>query len=450
MTILVLLFGCGGSVKDTGAEGQLNPGTTPDTTACTDDSVCGEGKICDNGLCTEGDRDNTPEEATAIFWEEDVTGVINPDGDVDWFSVTSEGNEFVRVSIITEEDTLDAVVSVYDASGHRIVYEDAYPVGSVGTYDAIAYAYFGDAGDYYIKVEDVTTFSSSEDIQSGDDFFYTLNVSSEGDGGSEPDSAQDAGLTYEIEGDSIYYPIPVILAEPGDADYTRLDLFDSGNPIYIAVATHDDGSEATPVLTLYNEAGERVLEATDRSGDNPMLLPDPLGTQYVLGVSDASGGGSLDHWAWAFVIVRDTSYNNPANTEPDDDLSMSNVVDMEDQEPDSGRWRAGFGQGRVETPEDMDIWEFTQTDEDYVHVYVGAQDYGGLLQVRVELLDATGTVLEQVDSSLGADEQAINLGPYAAGTYYVRFSAVPDAGAEGGEGYFYRFGVHATSFTVSE
>ncbi len=49
------------------------------------------------------------------------------------------------------------------------------------------------------------------------------------------------------------------------------------------------------------------------------------------------------------------------------------------------------------------------------------------------------------EATADTDEDALNLGPYARGTYTLRVSPAPDTGAVGGEGYFYLLGLFATS-----
>jgi hypothetical protein len=442
-----IVAACGPRTEDTAPEGK--PSGDDSGPECSIDDECGDGEICESDACIDGDRNNELEDAEALVWEETNEGVINPAGDVDWYSVQAEGGEFFRVTAVTAEAEggLDSVVSVYNAAGQRLVWEDEHPGGNVSSADSMVFGYFPEAGTWYIKVEDVGTFDGG-DGTGGPDETYTLQISEWNSVISEPDSAQEAGLDFGDVNPDTYYSVPLVFEEAGDGDYAVLDLPDVGAPIYVMALEHAN-TDLTPLVNLYNADGEKVLELESPTAEAPALLPYPLGTHYVLGISDADGGGGSDYWSWAFFLLRDPGSGNEPGVEPDDDLASANVVDLEDQEPDSGRWYAAYRQGYVESPTDTDLYTFdVPFDDAYVTVYIGAGEYGSLLSPRLELLDASGTTLETVDTTGSEAEDAVNLGPYAQGTYTLRVSATPDSAAEGGEGYFYLFGLHATSFEV--
>ncbi|MDO9280541.1 MAG: hypothetical protein Q7U06_01435 [Pseudomonadota bacterium] len=445
MLVVLSLFvaGCDGRSEDTGPEGK--PETPGDE--CAADGDCASTEICEADTCVDGDRNDDNESAENIFWADTIDGEINPSGDVDWYAVQAEGGEFFRVSVVTAEldGGLDSVVSVYNDAGKRLVWEDEHPAGNVSSADSMCFGYFPEAGTYYLKVEDAGSFYETDPV-GGSGESYTLEISEWNSVGVETDSSQEAGLNFGALSANVLYSFPVFLGEPGDVDWAALDLPAVGSPLYVVGLQNGDESDLVARVTMKNADGDDVLALTDPSASAPALLPNPAGTRYVVGATDVSGGGGADYWTWLFFVVRDPDSGNPPGREPDDTLEEANVMLLEDQDPDSGAFWSAYGQGSIDTESDADLYTFdVPFDDAFISVYLGAQPYGSLLAPRVELLDATGAVLDTVDSAVGLDADALNLGPYPRGDYSLRVTAAPDTGAVGGEGYFYLFGLFATS-----
>ncbi|MDP2313762.1 MAG: PPC domain-containing protein [Pseudomonadota bacterium] len=446
MLVVLSLFvsACGPRQEDTGPEGETD---TPDGPECAEDADCGSGSICEAEVCVDGDRNDDIDGAEMLLWDNVTEGEINPAGDVDWYSVTADGGEFVRISVVTAEAEggIDSVVSVYNSAGKRVVWEDEHPAGNVSTADSMCFGYFPEPGTYYIKVEDTTTFYESRPV-GGPDEDYTLEIAEWNSVGVEPDSAQDAGLDFGLVSTNTLYSFPVLLDEAGEYDWAHLDLPAAGAPIYVVALQTGDESELVASVTMRNQAGDDVIAIEDPTTAAPAMLPNPEGTSYVIGATDAAGGGGADYWTWLFFVVRDIGSGNTPGQEPDDTLETANVLELTDEEPSSGELYSGYRQGRIDTESDADLYAFDATfDDAYVSVYLGAQPYGSLLVPRIEILDASGAVLDTVDSSAGVDTDALDLGPYATGSYFLRVSATPESGAVGGEGYFYLFGLFTSS-----
>ncbi len=444
MLVVLSLFVAGCEPASTDGE----PGDEPvDEGTCVTDDDCGDRSICEDDACREGDRNDTVEAAEPLFWEETVGGEINPAGDVDWFAVEADGGEFVRISVVTEEleGGLDSVLSVYDSAGHRVVWEDEHPAGNVSSADSMCFAYFAEAGTYYLKVEDAGTFYGESPV-GGSGEAYTLELTRWNSVGVEPDSAQSVGLDFGSVTTNVLYSMPVLVSEAGDTDWAAFDLPAAATPIYVVALTHAEESDLVPRVTMRNRDGDDVLAITEPSSTAPGVLPDPEGTAYVVGATDASGGGGADHWTWLFLVLRDPGDGYPRGVEPDDTLEEANVLTLTDEEPDSGAYWTAFGQGRVSTGSDVDLYAFDVSFEGaYVNVFVGAQELGSLLVPRIEVLDATGATIDVAESTVGTDVDALDLGPYASGRHYFRVTAGAESTGDGGEGSFYLFGLYVTS-----
>lgn len=442
LLFLVPLLACGPKGTDPGDTSGVDD--TGDG-ACQGDGDCPDGQICEGDVCVPGDRNDGMEDAMPLGLDEAFQDEINPAGDEDWYAVTSAGGEFVigRVESAEDETVLDAVVSIYDGVGTLLAWEDEHPAGRIGGgVDAMAYAYLATAGTYYVKVEDIGHFEGGTGL-GGAGADYTIEVSSLTVPG-ETDSLQDASLDYGSVSADIWYTAQAAFEAAGDGDYTVFDVPEVGMPIYLVVAQRVDGGGATPRLTLYNGDGVVVLEMVDPDAEGTYaMLPATRDDRYVLEVDDADGGTG---WGVAFFILRDAWSQNPDEVEPNEDVTTATPLLMEDEQPDVGELWSGYGQGLLDTAGDADVFAVdVPFDDAYLSVAFGAQGYGGLLVGRVEVLDASGAVYATVDSTAGADVDAEDLGPVAAGTWYVRVTAAPDSGATGGQADWYLFGVHASS-----
>jgi hypothetical protein len=357
----------------------------------------------------------------------------------------------VVISTVSDSSSgIDTVVSLYDEGGKRLAWEDGYAGGTISGRDTMLYAFFPEDGTYYIKVEDVGTFYDSSEYEpfGSPNASYELTVEDWGSGGDEPDSIFETGVGWSIDDAGIVYPIPFYFPEGDEQDYCLLELPFSDAPLYLFTMQHDEGSDATPFLELFNSEGEPVLMATDPARDAGIQHIQPLGDSYVLKVSEQEGKTGNSYWGYAFVIMGSEGDGNPREEEPNSTMEEAQSIELEDREPDTGTYLGAFAQGFIETAEDQDLYAFTIEEELYITAAFGAQLYGSYLIGRLEVLDSTGEVVGGQDSSPGSDEAMLNVGPLPAGDYFFRVSQVPDSGV-GGEGYFYRFGLYASSFELN-
>lgn len=439
-TVLTLLLGCGGK-PDSDSQQVTDTGGP-----CSGDDACPANQICEEQACIVGDRDNAAGEATPLETDNDGNrsgaGYIEPAGDVDWYSFTSEGNQFIRIdSSVDDEDAetdaLNTVVTVYDPAGVLLAQEDEHPAGNVGTYDSVVFAWLNDPGTYTFTVED----NAGRDAPGTT---YIVTAKDLGAGGDEPDSIQSAGMSLTFGGADLWYSIPVVLTSAGDAsDSVLLTVPWSDTQLDFITTIGATGSDLVPQITLYNTDGDVLIDKASPTLESPATLVNSEGLTYVLKVTDAEDGSGATYWGFIFALVREEGYGNDREAETNDTLSVANELAMIDEEPDIGSWIAGFGSGHVDTLEDVDLWKFTvDFDDPYVSVFFGAQDYGGLLDASVDLLSSTGNVVDSLPSN--ADDDLWNSGPYTAGDYYVRVTSSNDNAAEG-EAAFYQLAVHAST-----
>jgi hypothetical protein len=431
--------GAGGDIADDGSP-------VPDVPCATDDD-CASGKICEDTTCITGDRDNDATSATGLFWETEVQGEINPAGDVDWYRLTAEGGEFVRIEVSTEEDdnSLDSVVSVYTAAGKRVAWEDEHPAGNATNYDSVCFAYLPDAGDYFVRVEDRSTFYG-EGSGGGSDSYYTILAKQVGPV-DEPDTIESPGYAVEAIPSNINN-IPIVLGEVGDRDYITVDYEASGLVTWIHGMTNNESSTLSPVFSLYDGQGARVATKADPVYDEKLWVYATEGTRYVLEVADRADDGGDNAWTVAFVQVADTDGTGVIEVEPNDSPDDPTALDQGELDSDDGQVWLGFGNGHVDPAEDVDAWAIAAPWANaYLSVKLLAEDVGSLLQGEIEILDGDGQVLAAEQFSPGQDLKIENARGDVEGIYYVQVRGIGTT--PGGEGSYYRVLFYVTDFSVA-
>ncbi len=445
LTLFLACLAACGKHDDTDSEPVGTDDTGPE---CSTDPDCSSTEICELGACIVGDRDNDPADATPLGEDADgnysADGEVGTAGDVDWFSFSSTGSQFIRVdTTVSDEDddadSLDTIVTIYDASGALLAQEDEHPAGDVGTYDSVAFAWLNDAGTYTVSVEDKAGRASP-------DTSYVVTAKDLGDGGDEPDSLQSAGTDLQFEGADLWYALPVVLTGADDtSDSVLLTMPWTDTQLDFILTSGANASELDPAVRLYNSDGDVVLDKGAPTLDDPAALVNSESETYVLNVADAAGGSGPTYWGVVFALVRDEGYGNPRESEPNDAVEDADPLSVVDQEPNIGSWVAGYGSGHLDTAEDVDSWTLAvDFDDAYLSVFYGAQDYGGVAIVSVDIVDSTGAVVASMPGTAGADADLWNAGPFAAGDYTVRFSSAPESTGSG-EGAFYQFAAHAST-----
>ncbi len=109
--------------------------------------------------------------ADSISMNDEVCGLMDAPGDVDWFSlaVTSWIQVDIDIDAADDGSDLDSLLQIWDDDGATLLIEstdDGY-----GGDDAVASVIFPDSGTFYVSVTD-------EAAQAGFDYFYTLTTTS--------------------------------------------------------------------------------------------------------------------------------------------------------------------------------------------------------------------------------------------------------------------------------
>ncbi len=279
-----------------------------------------------NNLVSGDDFGETPSIAGSVAVDGSARGVIEQSGDRDWFAVSLQGGQVVRIDLEGDSTSAEIPVDttlegVYDASGSLIpgTFDDdggvflnsllEFSVPTTGTYYISAGAFGSDTGVYTVSVTDLLGVG-------GDDFGETPSIAGSVSVGSsttgEIESSADrdwfavdlqAGQTYQID----------LEGNPTGAgtleDTFIRGIFDSGG-IQIDGTTNDDGGisvnsqlefTATSTGTHYISAGAfggdtgtytlsvGGLESSDDFGEVPSIAGLVTVGGSVTGTIEESG-----------------------------------------------------------------------------------------------------------------------------------------------------------------
>lgn len=452
----LLLPGCSGDKSDTagGADSQ-DSGVDSDSGGggeCTDDPDCVDGQICEDAVCVDGDRNNAVDEAEPILWDDTIAGTLNPAYDVDYYQFAAEGGEYVRVEVVTGNEDDQVVLTVRESNGKVVTSAIGYATGTgVTGVSAVAFGYLAEADDYVLSVEDIGTYDGSGG-SGALDYTYELTLEEWSQNVVESDSRGDPGVSIDYSDERIWQSVGALVGEAGDSDWIGVDYAISGQNFYVDGNQDLTGSDLLPLVRLRAADGSVLSEKRDVGPSEYLLYPHLSPGDYTVEVTDAEGGGSANHWAFAHLISRpDTEgFEFVDEVEPNDSQGQADELPMVEFENDGGRYfKEGQAVGWIDASDDEDWWQLTSTYASTgMVVCLASTPWGSLIAPTVEIYDDGGTLLgsDVGDASAypTANLDSIDVAP---GTYYLRVVA-PGASVYGA-GAWYRFIWYAADFSVS-
>lgn len=461
----LLSSGCG----DKPIESDTSTSPSAESVICVTDSDCSGGEICqadETGLadCVDGDRNNSLDEATYLLWDESIEGYINPDGDLDYYTFSTYGQEYVRITTITEREEADTVVTLRDPLGKVVTYSDNFATGSeVSSLDSVVYAYLAYEGEYLITVEDIGTHMG-EDPYGHPSYLYTLNLTEWSQVTSEPDSFSDGPLSLELENDNMWNSVGVHIQSEGDQDYIHfhnsivVDNDDGSTApatLYVSGVVNLEESDLTPRVKLYNADGE-LLSEMENVGPGGVLRYPKLATEdYVLEIDDANGGGGDNAWTFNFLLVRNSTFY-PLEIEPNNDSLNANTVSMTElSSSNENKYAVGRVFGELLTADDSDWFTIdhqyaTEGDapDGNVIVCLNSQSLGSTALPVLTMLNSAGEVVEELTSEVGSPNTVINLSNLPNDTYSLNVHQ-NQSNITTGLASWYQMLIYSTSFNPS-
>ena len=296
------------------------------------------------------DHGDDIDDATTATVGVDVEGVIDYEGDSDYFRFTAEGGQLYQIDV-SLGSLPDSYLELRDSDGRRLESNDDHGDSSASriVWEAPA------SGDYYLVVGGYGAGS------------YTLTVAYSDiadDHGNDIDDATTAAVGVDVEGALDY---------EGDSDYFRFTA-EGGQLYQIDVSL---GSLPDSYLELRDSDGWS-LESNDDHGDSSasrIVWRAPDAVEYFLVVA-----GSWDHDVGSYTLT--VAYSDIVDDYGDDidDATMATVgVDVE---------------GVIDYEGDSDYFRFTAEGGQLYQIDVSL---GSLPDSYLELRDSDGWSLESND-----------------------------------------------------
>jgi hypothetical protein len=395
LLVLAAPIGCAGGPTDD------DDGPPPTSATCASDDDCDPGLICDRSdACVVGDRDNETSAATPLLFNEEREGIIEPPGDVDYYTFeTLEDGVWVVITTVhdREESELDTVVHLYGADGRERAWADNYDLYSVVSTDSNLVAWLPRAGTWFIMVEDTSTFYGADDPRGDSDFGYTLTL---GEFTVTTDESDDVPVV-ELETGSSVSRRAVLIGEPGDVDPIEVAAPYDGRLLQVTAGTGVVDTDLTARVSLFRDDALVMRQSDLRSGTYGMLPQSEEGT-YLLEVDDADGGGSDD--AWTVLYFRtyeedasvtfwgDARYEDEA--EPNDDPAAALEVDTTGETTSSGlNYDAAYVEGTLSAADDQDWFALDLDDDRQLTVRCYADQVGSIADLAFDLYDPDGALV---------------------------------------------------------
>lgn len=455
MMMSALLLAACSNGKQTDADSDIPP--VPDTAVlCITDDDCSEGFACaDNGLCAPVDGDNSFEEATSILFNEEATGIINPAGDIDYFVFeTNSPGQWVTIQTINERtvvDDLDTVIRLYESNGLEHAAADNFDIYRISGADSRIIAYLPNAGQWFVTVEDVSTYYDLEEKRGEEDYEYTLQVD------AFTGVVTEAGpLAVTLERGTQIASRAILLATEGDVDEIVLDVPFDDRVVEISGGTDIPGSDAIPDIKILKD-GEVVSHQRDLGDGNYAHVFHSEAGSYTIQATDAAGAGSNDHWYVLYMRTYDEdgvvtfwgTSDYDYETEPNEDTATASASTSTSLTTTSGLdYVTNNVEGIIDADGDIDVYTFdVPAGQLNLTVRCYGDRFGSTADLAFDLLDGDGNVLETVTNyQTWSAPQTYNY-EVTAGTHHIRVYAEDDAF---GPAAFYRCQMLRTDWTVAE
>ena len=330
--------------QEAGFTCQCDPGFIEDVVgACVLEPIGG----CEDSHL-DGDAfepDECAVEATPLVEGEIRAHTIEPAGDVDWFSIDVEAGHIYRIAV-TRAGLSDAVISLYDTDGVRVIRTNDTPESITYEFDA--------AGTYFIRVRHYSS------VRTGG---YQVSFEDRGtdDHGDSPDTAT------LVASDGV--PVAGEIETRADHDYFAFEA--EAGRIYRGAITRTGLSDG--VIGLFGPDGARIRES-----DSPESITyefDAAGTYFfrVRHYSTTRTGG------YTFTLT------DEGTDDHGDDVETATPT-VPGEEPMLGR---------IETPGDHDYFGF---EAEVGRIYRGAVTRDGLSDAVIALYGPDGDRIRESDS----------------------------------------------------
>lgn len=328
--------------------------------------------------------------------------VLDPAGDVDWYSVELAEGDFLQVQTVTVEgepsdpgfecdgltDTnpTDPVALVYDPRGIEVVAIDSWAGFTCGP-DGIGLVRADRAGTWTIAVTDWNSWEDGgglfgNDPAGGPEYGYRLYVTVR--------TAEVGGGQLGTGGEL------ATLAQAGEVDEWTVKVTERAwISLFHAPNTNADVDDL--VFELVDESGARVALADDDAfygiyGGLSMRYPADPG-EYTLQVHDGDGVAAAEDWYWLWQWTHVEQAANP-ESEPNDEFASATMLTTRSGSGEyAGEYVVATFDG-VARDGDLDAFSLDVTDGQYLYLVLYTDEVGSALEPELTLYDVdSATVL---------------------------------------------------------
>lgn len=384
-------------------------------------------EICgDEGVCVEGDRNNSIEEAQLMEYDTSTQLYIAPAGDVDYFRFTgTQGDLFLVSTLATDPETLDTVVIYYDEDGTEVAFNDDFDrVGSVPP-DSRLYSGVPATGTFFFSVQDRRSWANdpTDPAVGGDDSQYTLTLGrAPGDTAivvATEDNDEPATATiWDVANTLTNYTAGGTLEPTGDHDWLRVPV-EAGQALRV-YGFPNGGSLGTTEVSVYLPDGETEIsthEALAWDTEHRAFIPVLETGDYYLDVSEADGRGGFGYWYFLHAAKNDAEDGFPPEVEPNNAADEAHVLTGGET-----LW------GRIHPAGDEDWFRFTATANQRLTLRFTRTQHLETTALDVTLRDEDDNVVAE-GSWNGGEDNVFELLELDAGDYTVTLvEQNPDAG----------------------
>ena len=433
---LLGLWACGGNEDPT----ETFPAPLPTGTTCTTDEECPTDSYCgDESDCVALDTDGSAASATPISISEapDSHGVIAPAGDIDWWVFTAVEAQWIDVRTIVDGD-LDTVVRVWRADGTEHAAMDDFATGGADGYDSILRVFLPEPGDWFITVEDLTTWDSGNfgeaDWRGGSSYTYDLWVQEFGSDLDEVDAIDDPSEVFTLEDGSTIYSYGFLIQDAGDSDFALAELNVAGEPLEVWGQPYDYGSSLELRTRLYDGSGALLSDLSGMGLNRYLSYFNPAVGGYTIEVTDSNGAGGDDAWGVLYVrtynpgsfhpFFADNSYT--LEVEPNETPGEATQLSLEEEGDTDFSYEAGRFEGALSVDPDTDHFGLVAGAGEFLSLRCFTDGFGSLAQISVRAWDPLGvdaTPTGDGDAPEGEDYWLANVPISEGGTWSVSVSS---------------------------
>jgi hypothetical protein len=372
---------------------------------CVIDNDCNGGQICEENECLSGDRNNSIEEAVTLLWDDYVSETLSTVEDVDYFSFSTPGEEYIRILIQTDYEDGDTVMVLRDPNGRVVTWSDDFPTGTaVSSLDSVIYAYLEQDGTYTVSVEDYNTY-----FQTGEEFGstlyeYSIYLEDWSRHTSEPDNLDTPSVELEIDQSNSWTSVGALIQEEGDVDYISIDYNVDSTHFYVSGIVNLDGSDLQSLLHLYDEENNQIAAKKDIGPDGSIIFPNMTQGKYRLEITTPNGSGGGNHWNYFFIKGSDDETYPQEEESNDTTDSATELVQTETTTSTDKPYL--YSQSFAEIQSDIDEDWFLGNnpyEEATLVVCFNAGQYGSLATPTIEVYDSALTLLGSVEADENDD-----------------------------------------------